>query len=185
MFDKNNWCVNCNNLTDGQYKEVCTFLRMYNSYEETSCFGAHISMISLGEVCKSQLVNKPWYAGVVNGVCNVKFCKDKDRGDTFFKGIPEITYHEFLEHILNKNNTNCSNVSDGYSRNMQIDIKDVFKHIVELCDACQITLSFNGNRVDVFSEIGEWYVDLNEEDVWDKLMKLVEAVKVLNEACKL
>ena len=68
---------------------------------------------------------------------------------------------------------------------MQIDIKEVFKNIVELCDACQITLSFNGNRVEVFSESGEWYVDLNEEDTWDKLMKIVESVKVLNEAKKL
>ena len=182
MIDKNNWCLDCNKLTDGRYKEVCTFLRVNNLVESDSIFGIHISRISLDLINKSQLANKPYYIGVVNGVCNIKFRRCLN---DVFKGIPEITYHEFLEHILNKNNTNCSNVSDGYSRNMQIDIKDVFKHIVELCDACQITLSFNGNRVDVFSEIGEWYVDLNEEDVWDKLMKLVEAVKVLNEACKL
>lgn len=174
MFDKNNWYVNCNKLTDGQYKEVCTFLRIHHL--DDSDFAVHISRISLGNVCKSQLANKPYHAGVINGICNIKFWKYS--GDVF-KGITELTYQEFLWH---KNNISYSNVSNRSGENMQTDIKEVFKHIVELCDACQITLSFNGNRVEVFSEIGEWYVDLNEEDTWDKLMKLVEAVKVLNEA---
>lgn len=185
MFDKNNWYIDCNKLTDGRYKEVCTFLRMHNIDEDNSWFGVHVTRISLGLINKSQLANKPQYAGVIDGLCNIQFRKCK--GDVF-KGVTEITYYEFLECVLNKNNissSNESNVSNGDVENMQTDIKEVFKHIVELCDACQITLSFNGNRVEVFSEIGEWYVDLNEEDTWDKLLKIAEAIKVLSEAKKL
>lgn len=182
MFDKDNWYMVEEDLTEEQFKEVCTYLFInYSNKEnydrvEKAAKGANIEGFGVGVFDA---------IGVVKG----KYYVDDLPSDEFENCI-KITYQEFEEHLLKPSKMSCKRSSGETDTNTQEEPETLSKTITgvigSLCQGLDVTLEFTEKgHVNVYSAFGEWHVDLNEENSEEQLLSILEAVKVLNKANRL